>query len=94
MTSSSHCQAVLVNTAGPDHQGCLLFLDQRLVAVLVRLEEDDHLDPEFWGQWFLEAGFGPCQCHGIAPSFVTTDDALGWARRQVEQYVRQTLLLH
>ncbi|ACA15133.1 conserved hypothetical protein [Methylobacterium sp. 4-46] len=85
---------MLVNTAGPDHQGCLLFVDRRLVAVLVRLEQDAFLDPEFWGHWFLEAGFGPCQPRGRAPSFATTDEALGWARQQVEQYVREAVCLH
>jgi hypothetical protein len=42
-------------SAGPDHEGCLVLVDDCLVAVLVRLS-DWHGDAA--GSWFYEAGFG------------------------------------
>jgi len=49
-------QNVPVHTGSPDQDGCLLFADGRLVAVLVRLSGEH--DPELVGKWFLEHGFG------------------------------------
>ncbi len=48
-------QSVRVDTGGPDEEGQLVFVDERLVAVLVQLSEQ-HDDAT--GQWFLEHGFG------------------------------------
>ena len=42
-------------SAGPDQEGCLVLVDDCLVAVLVRLS-DWHGDAA--GTWFYEAGFG------------------------------------
>ncbi|ACA21001.1 conserved hypothetical protein [Methylobacterium sp. 4-46] len=92
MSPSAHCQPVLLNTASPDHQGCLLFVDERLVAVVTRLKEGEGRQPEHRGRWFLEAGFGPCQRGADAPCFASCDEALSWARQQVEQRVRKALL--
>jgi hypothetical protein len=48
-------QPVRVAT-GFDEEGMLVFDgDQRLVAVLTRLSDQNEVAP---GQWFLEAGFG------------------------------------
>ena len=49
-------QSVRLNTGGPDEEGCLVFVDGKLVAVLVRLSTE-HGDAA--GRWFLEHGFGP-----------------------------------
>ena len=48
-------QPVRVQTNGDDEQGCLIFADDRLVAVLVHLSS---LHEELTGLWYLEAGFG------------------------------------
>ncbi|RZI59883.1 MAG: hypothetical protein EOP14_03410 [Pseudomonas sp.] len=48
-------RAVRVDTGGPDEEGRLVFVADRLVAVLVQLS-DQH--QETAGQWFLEHGFG------------------------------------
>jgi hypothetical protein len=40
---------------GADEDGCLVFCDERLVAILVRLSEGHEIAP---GHWFYEAGFG------------------------------------
>ena len=40
---------------GAEEDGLLVFLQDRLVAVLVRLSDTNEIAP---GAWFLEAGFG------------------------------------
>src|SRR4051812_2625766 len=92
MPLTSRCQPLLVNTASPDHQGYLVLVDDHLVAVLVRLEPDEHLAPELRERWFVEAGFGPCQVRGRTWSFASPADALGWARQQVEEHARESLI--
>jgi len=48
-------QPVTVGTNAPDEEGCLVFANDRLVAVLVRLSEEHGKKA---GRWFLEHGFG------------------------------------
>jgi hypothetical protein len=48
-------QPVTVDTNAPDEEGCLVFANDRLVAVLVRLSEEHGKKA---GRWFLEHGFG------------------------------------
>ena len=60
-------QPVRVDTGSADQQGCLVFVDDRLVAVLVRLSEQ-HDDKA--GRWFLEHGFGRLD----GPAHPTFDD--------------------
>lgn len=48
-------QPVRVATGSADEEGCLVFADARLIALLVRLSEQHE---NFAGHWFLEAGFG------------------------------------
>ncbi len=48
-------QRVRVNTSSRDTEGRLEFADGELVAVVVRLDGDEHGD--FRGLWQLEAGF-------------------------------------
>jgi hypothetical protein len=57
---------------GFEDEGMLVFdRDQRLLAVLTHLSEDNEVAP---GHWFLEAGFG--LVGGVAhPSFVDLDAA-------------------
>jgi hypothetical protein len=50
-------QSIEVLTASEDREGCLVLVDGRLVAVLVRLGDTGH-DPLLLGAWYLEAGFG------------------------------------
>lgn len=50
-------ELIKVDTGGPDEEGCLVFEDGRLVAVLVRLSSEH--DSSLTGKWFLEHGFGP-----------------------------------
>ena len=47
---------VRVDTGSPDEDGCLIFADDRLVAVLVQLGVEHN--SELAGKWFLEHAFG------------------------------------
>jgi hypothetical protein len=60
---------------GFDEEG-MLVLDgeQRLVAVLVRLSDENEVAP---GQWYLEAGFGRLD-GGSRPLFSNLDMAQDW----------------
>jgi hypothetical protein len=71
-------QPVLVAT-GEEGEGCLIFADGWLVAVLVRLS-DLHGDDS--GSWFLEKGFGSLD--GPNPrSFENLDAAQDWISRRL-----------
>ena len=68
-------QRIKVDTGGPDEEGCLVFRNGRLIAVLVRLSRthEGGLD----GKWFLEHGFGSLD----TPEHPVFDDlpmAEGW----------------
>jgi hypothetical protein len=67
-------QPVRIETGGADEDGCLVFADNRLVVVLVRLS-DQHDD--LAGHWYYEHGFGPF--NGLAhPTFSTIEAAQDW----------------
>jgi len=67
-------QPVRVAT-GSDEEGVLVFdEEQRLLAVLTHLSEENEVAP---GQWFLEAGFGPLD--GVNhPTFADLNAAQAW----------------
>jgi hypothetical protein len=67
-------QPVTVETNAPDEEGCLVFANNRLVAVLVRLS-DAHGRKA--GRWYLEHGFG--KLDGLAQPILTDlDEAQDW----------------
>lgn len=69
---------VRVNTGSPDEEGRLVLVDDKLVAVLVRLS-GAHPEPELQGAWFVEVGFGPLLGkHGV---FATFEEAAVWVRQ-------------
>jgi hypothetical protein len=70
-----------VSTGSADNEGCLVFNDDRLVAVLVRLSE---LHGEAEGAWFIEAGFGRLDMGGIN-SFPDLEAAEDWILIHIEQ---------
>lgn len=88
---TSRCEPLLVNTASPDEQGYLILVDNKLVAVVVRVERDDELDDTLWERWCLEAAFGPCQYAGASLTFAAPEEALAWAIGCVEAYQRGQL---
>jgi hypothetical protein len=64
---------------GIDEEGCLVFSNGSLVAVLVRLSG---LHGNAAGHWFLEAGFGPLADPGQS-IFVDLDEAQTWITRRL-----------
>lgn len=73
-------QPVQVNTASQDREGRLVLADGCLVAVLVRLDGEEH--GALRGQWLLEAGFGPCG-EGPPSPFLSLEDAGQWICLQI-----------
>ncbi len=65
---------VQILTDSHDQEGRLVFIDDLLVAVLVRLS-DQHVGSA--GLWYLEAGFG-LVAHKEAPLFDDLDAAVRW----------------
>ena len=60
---------------GHEEEGNLVFDDQgRLVAVLVRLSDENEVAP---GHWFLEVGFGALDSSS-PPTFVDLNTAQSW----------------
>ena len=73
-------QATRVETGGLDEDGFLIFVDNALAAVVVRLEDQVHEHSR--GRWFLEAGFGRCAMVG-GTLFDTPEDAQQWVLQRV-----------
>src|SRR4051812_5753786 len=68
-------ERTLVNTLSDDVEGRLVRADGHLVAVLVRLDGEEH--GNLRGRWLLEAGFGPCS-RDPCQVFGTLDAATDW----------------
>ena len=67
---------------GFDEEGMLVLDEgQRLLAVLVRLSDDNEVSP---GQWFVEAGFGRLD-GGDHPTFSNLDMAQDWIGQRLTQ---------
>ena len=65
---------------GFDEEGMMVLDEgQRLVAVLVRLSDDNEVAP---GQWYLEAGFGRIDGTNH-PTFSNLDLAQDWIRQRL-----------
>ena len=72
-------QPVTVETNAADEDGCLVFADNRLVAVLVRLSDLHGKKAE---RWYLEHGFG--KLDGPAhPIFTDLEEARNWMAQRV-----------
>jgi hypothetical protein len=71
-------QTVRVAT-GSDEEGMMVLdEEQRLVAVLTHLSDDNEVAP---GRWFLEAGFG--RVGGSHPTFADLNAAEAWISRRL-----------
>lgn len=66
---------------GRGGEGALVFIDDELAAVLVRLTEQSSLGP---GRWCLEAGFGRFAWHG-SPVFVDLPTAEAWISQMLQR---------
>ena len=75
---------VPVMTGTEDREGCLLFANGSLVAVIVRLDTREYTDTN--RKWFLEAGVGRCrERHEL---FDSIEDAANWVRERCRVRVR------
>ncbi len=86
MTPNITLQTVSVVSDGGSHEGRLILADGNLVAVVVRVTaEEVSGGGGHPGDWFLEAGFGPCGTLKTAsqPVFATLDDAVEWVRQRL-----------
>jgi hypothetical protein len=72
-------QPVTVETNAPDEEGRLVFANNRLVAVLVRLS---HEHGRKAGRWYLEHGFGKLEGL-VAPIFADLDEAQDWVAQRI-----------
>ncbi len=75
-------QPVRVRIDGHDSEGRLIFADEQLSAVIVRLDGEAHV-PEHKGHWHLEAGFGPCDARNTPPTFTTPEEAGAWVQQRL-----------
>ncbi len=65
---------------GFDEEGMMVLdEEQRLMAVLVRLSDENEVAP---GQWYLEAGFGRLD-GGSHPTFSNLDMAQDWISQRL-----------
>ena len=82
MRSAISFRPIPVLIDGHDTEGSLVLHDGQLVAVLARLDGENH-DPEVKGRWHLEAGLGPCQAVGTR-LFENLEEAARWACHRIE----------
>jgi hypothetical protein len=81
---SSMFQPVTVETGSGNQEGCLVFVEGRLVAVLVRLDGKEPAERDLQGKWFLEAGFGLRTGGAVpTPAFASLDEAQQWVHERV-----------
>ena len=74
-------QSIRIGTTCADEDGRLVLAEDRLVAVLVRLEDPMHNGAR--GCWHLEAGFGCCT--GAQPAlFADLEEATAWVAARLE----------
>ncbi len=74
-------QPVRLATGSDDENGCLVFADGRLVAVLVQLS-DAH--EGLAGHWFLEAGLHRRLDEPVEPTFADLEAAQGWLTQRLD----------
>ena len=77
-------QPIRVATGFDDEGMMVLDEEQRLVAVLVRLSDENEVAP---GQWYLEAGFGRIDGTNH-PHFSNLDMAQDWISQRVADTAR------
>jgi hypothetical protein len=72
-------QPAAIATSSADTDGCLLLVDGRLAAVLVRLQDEIHGD-RLRGKWFVESAFGDLAEFSGDAIFATLEEAADWIR--------------
>ncbi|MFH6781694.1 MULTISPECIES: hypothetical protein [Methylobacterium] len=69
---------VQMNRGGTEQDGCLIYLGDELVSVLVRLEPGTPHAPEHRHKWRVTETYGPCEGLARAPLFDTPDAGTDW----------------
>ena len=77
-------QLVRVATGSSDDEGCLLYANGTLVAMLVKLSDPTH--GKLLGTWFTEWGFGNSYPRGKAPVFDNIDAAERWLGEMLAEW--------
>jgi hypothetical protein len=72
-------QSIKVPHGGEDEAGVLVFVDDRLVAILVRLDAPFY--DEAQGRWNLEIGFD--RCAGTPSPFERLSGGLAWVAQRL-----------
>jgi hypothetical protein len=66
-----------------EEDGRLIFVDGRLVAILV-CRSEDHEETDLRGAWSIDAGFGPIT--GVQETFLSFEDAATWILRRCKNW--------
>ncbi|WP_156655646.1 hypothetical protein [Methylobacterium platani] len=69
---------VRMNRGGTEQDGCLVYLGDELVSVLVRLAPGTPHAPEHRHKWRVTETYGPCEGLARAPLFDTPDAVTDW----------------
>ncbi|GJD53499.1 hypothetical protein OPKNFCMD_6275 [Methylobacterium crusticola] len=83
MTGTITQRHVRLERDGADQDGCLIYLDDRLVSVLVRLMPGMPHPPELRHKWRVAAAYGPCAALPGTRVFDTPDEVSAWITRRV-----------
>ena len=73
--SGVNLHSITLDTCSADEDGRLILSDNRLVGVVVRLEDSEH--GGLCGRWSLEAGFGPLEQARPEP-FISLEGLQSW----------------
>ncbi|KMO35739.1 hypothetical protein VQ03_21395 [Methylobacterium tarhaniae] len=74
---------VRVTSEGADLDGCLIFLGDQLVSLLVRLQPGPSAAPEHRHKWRVAETYGPCKALARSPLFDTPDAVIDWIARRL-----------
>ena len=74
-------ETIKIATGSDDEEGMLVFDDQHLLAVFVRLADRAH-EPGLAGMWNLEIRFDAPSCDGN-PVFPDAAQALAWLKTEI-----------
>lgn len=69
---------VAIDTLSNDNEGCLAFVNGRLVAVLTRLTPETHEQLALVGRWYLEALFSDPIGSSMSVTFADLDEFRVW----------------
>ena len=69
---------IRVQSEGADQDGCLIYLGDQLVSLLIRLQPGTAAAPEQRHKWRVAETYGPGEALARAPLFDTPDAVIAW----------------